>query len=112
MKRGEVWTVAGGGDYTGKPRPAVIVQDDRFADTRSITICGFTTDPTDVPLVRPLVQPSDANGLREPSRLMADKLTTVPRERLGRRVGVLAAGDLAALNSALLLFLGLAAPVR
>jgi mRNA interferase MazF len=47
MKRGEVWTVSGGKDYAGKPRPAVIVQDDSFDATDSITICAFTTDPTD-----------------------------------------------------------------
>ncbi len=50
MKRGEIWTAAGGKDYAGKPRPVVIVQDDRFAGTDSITICAFTSDPTDAPL--------------------------------------------------------------
>jgi mRNA-degrading endonuclease toxin of MazEF toxin-antitoxin module len=24
LRRGEIWTVAGGADYAGKPRPAVI----------------------------------------------------------------------------------------
>ena len=31
MNRGEIWTVAGVPAYAGKPRPAVIVQDDAFA---------------------------------------------------------------------------------
>ena len=31
MKRAEIWTVAGGSDYAGKPRPAVIIQDDVFS---------------------------------------------------------------------------------
>jgi PemK-like, MazF-like toxin of type II toxin-antitoxin system len=44
MKRGDVWTVAGGKDYAGKPRPVVIVQDDSFDATDSITICALTTD--------------------------------------------------------------------
>ena len=52
MSRGEVWTVSGGKDYAGKPRPVVIVQDDSFDATDSITICAFTTDPTDAPLFR------------------------------------------------------------
>jgi hypothetical protein len=55
MKRGEVWTVSGGGPYTGKPRPSVIVQEDRFQATNSITLCAFTTDPTEAPLLRMLV---------------------------------------------------------
>ena len=50
MRRGEVWTVSGGRDYAGKPRPVVIVQDDAFDATDSITICAFTTDPTEAPL--------------------------------------------------------------
>ena len=33
MKRGEIWTVSGGSDYAGKPRPAVILQDKRFDAT-------------------------------------------------------------------------------
>ena len=108
MKRGEVWTAAGGKDYAGKPRPVVIVQDDRFAATASITICPFTSDPTDAPLLRLVVAPSDLNGLRTTSRLMVDKITTVAREKLGNRLGTLAREDMVRLNRAILIFLGLA----
>ena len=108
MKRGEVWTVSGGAAYTGKPRPAVIVQEDRFESTSSITLCAFTTDPTDAPLLRMLVEPSDRNGLAGASRLMVDKVTTVPKSRLGRRVGKLDDEDVVRLNRALTVFLGLA----
>lgn len=45
MKRGEVWTAAGGPDYAGKPHPVVVLQDDRFEDTKSITVCPLTTNP-------------------------------------------------------------------
>ena len=76
MKRGEIWTVAGGTDYAGKPRPAVVIQDDRFDATGSITICVFTTDPTDAPLFRVAVDPTPANGLVVSSRAMVDKITT------------------------------------
>lgn len=109
MKRGEIWTVAGGRDYAGKPRPAVIVQDDRFDATDSITLCAFTTDPTDAPLFRLLVVPEERNGLREPSRLMVDKLTTVRRAKLGTRIGRLGDEDLVRLNRVIVVFLGLAA---
>ncbi|MEN8474026.1 type II toxin-antitoxin system PemK/MazF family toxin, partial [Brucella abortus] len=76
MKRGEIWTVGGGKDRAGKPRPAVIVQDDRFDATGSITICAFTTNETNVPLVRLAVEPNERNGLRSVCRLMVDKITT------------------------------------
>jgi mRNA interferase MazF len=112
VKRGEVWTVAGGADYAGKPRPAVVVQDDDFSKTRSITICLFTTDATEAPLFRIRVEPSEENGLRQSSALMVDKLTTVPRDRLGARVGRLEASDVLRMNQAIMVFLGLARSQR
>ena len=93
MKRGEIWTAAGGKDYAGKPRPVVVIQDDRFEGTASVTICAFTTDPTDAPLFRLQVEPSEANSLREPSRLMVDKITTVARDKLGSKIGCLDEAD-------------------
>ena len=112
MRRGEIWTVAGAGDYAGKPRPAVIVQDDSFLETGSVTICGFTSDPTDAPLFRILVEPNEQNGLRASSRLMADKITTVAKTRVGHRIGQLDAGDMVRLDMAMLVFLGLAGSPR
>jgi mRNA interferase MazF len=110
MKRGEIWTVAGGKDYAGKPRPVVILQDDRFDKTDSITVCAFTTDRTDAPLFRLLVEPSESNGLRATCRLMVDKITTVPKSRVGYRIGRLADEDIVRMNRAAMVFLGIAAP--
>jgi mRNA interferase MazF len=110
MRRGEVWTVAGGKDYAGKPRPVVVLQDDRFDATASITVCAFTTDPTDAPLFRLLVEPNAINGLRAPCRLMVDKVTTVPKSKIGSRLGRLDEADILRLNRAVLVFLGLAGP--
>lgn len=110
MKRGEIWTVAGGKDYAGKPRPIVILQDDRFDGTDSITVCAFTTDTTEAALFRLVVEPSESNGLRASCRLMVDKITTVPKSRIGARVGRLADEDMVRLNRAALVFLGIAAP--
>jgi mRNA interferase MazF len=107
MKRGEIWTVAGGPAYTGKPRPAVIVQDDRFDANDSIIVCPLTRDPTSAPLFRLPVEPTTENGLQAPCRLMVDKVTAVPRTRLGKRVGALSRDELKALNRALFVFLGL-----
>ena len=108
MKRGEIWTLAGAGSYAGKPRPAVVLQDDRFDKTDSITVRAFTTDPTDAPLFRLPIEPSEANGLRAPCRLMADKITTVRKARIGSYVGGLADEDIVRLNRAVLVFLGIA----
>jgi mRNA interferase MazF len=110
VKRSEIWTVAGGKNYAGKPRPVVILQDDRFDMTDSITICAFTTDPTDAPLFRLRVEPNESNGLSVVCRLMVDKITTVPKSKMGARVGRLADEDMVRLNRAVLVFLGIAAP--
>ena len=112
MKRGDIWTVAGGNDYAGKPRPVVIVQDDSFDATGSITICAFTTDRTEAPLFRLQVEPNDGNGLRAPSQLMVDKITTVPKSKVATRVGRLDDEDVVRLNRAMLVFLGLAGSQR
>jgi mRNA interferase MazF len=108
VKRREIWTVAGGGAYTGKPRPAVIIQDDRFDANDSIIVCPLTTDPTEAPSFRLAIDPTGENGLRVTCRLMVDKVTAVPRSRLGRRLGTLTAAETTALDRALVVFLGLA----
>jgi mRNA interferase MazF len=109
MRRGDIWTVAGRKDYAGKPRPVVIVQDDTFAATDSITICAFTTDETEAPLFRLPVAPNARNGLRTTCRLMVDKITTVPKSKVGTRIGRLDDEDVVRLNRAIVVFLGLAA---
>jgi mRNA interferase MazF len=112
LRRGEIWTVAGGKDYAGKPRPAVIIQDDSFDATESITICAFTSDETDAPLFRLPVEPNVRNGLGATCRLMVDKITTVPKTKVGARVGELDDEDILRLNQAVLVFLGLAVSPR
>ncbi len=112
MRRGDICIVAGGKDYGGKPRPAVIVQDDRFDGTDSITVCAFTTDATEAPLFRLPVEPNARNGLRMPCRLMVDKITTVPKAKIGARIGRLDDADILRLNQAVLVFLGLAVSPR
>jgi len=108
VKRGEIWTAAAGSGYVGKPRPVAIVQDDLFDATASVTVCAFTTDPTDAPLFRIPIDADDTTGIRQPSRLMVDKITTVPRSKLGERVGRLSDDDMTRLGRSIAVFLGLA----
>jgi mRNA interferase MazF len=108
VRRSEVWTAAAGTGYTGIPRPVVIIQHDRFDATDSVTVCAFTTDPTEAPLIRLPVVPDEYNGLREASSLMVDKITTVPRSKLGERIGRLADQDMLRLGRAVVVFFGLA----
>ena len=106
MRRGQIWTVAAG---SGKPRPVLIVQDDTFDATSSVTVCAFTTVLVDAPLLRIPVEPSPTNGLRQTSHLMVDKVTTVAKSKFGVQIGDLDPERMVRLNQALLVFLGLAA---
>ena len=108
MRRGELWTAAGSKHYAGKPRPVLVVQDDRFDATDSITICPLTSDPTEIPLLRVRLDPRSGSALAQPSSIMVDKLTTMPRSKLGQRIGAVSDTDMLALSRALVVFLGLA----
>ena len=107
MKRGSVWTVAGGSAYAGKPRPVVIVQVDMFDDLRSITFCPLTSETMEAGAVRPRIEPNSSNGLRGAAQVMIDRITTVPKDRLGKRIGALSDQDMVRVNRALVIFLGI-----
>jgi mRNA interferase MazF len=108
MRRGDVVVVAVTGDY-GKPRPAVIVQTDAFPETHaSIIICQMTTELADAPAFRVNIEPTERNGLRARSQIMADKPVTVRRERIGKVMGRLGDAEIGGLNKALAFVMGLA----
>jgi mRNA interferase MazF len=102
LRRGTVVTVASPGVYSGKPRPAVVVQADRWLQAHpSITLCPLTSTLMEAPLVRIAVQPSPRNGLHKLSQLMVDKLFTVPIQAIGEVVGQLEPQALVDLDLAL-----------
>ena len=112
MKRRDILTVSEGKDYPGKPRPVVIVQDDSFDATGSITICPFTTDETDASLFHWAIEPNQLHSLHAAPRMMVDKTTTAPTAKLGSRIGRLDDEDILRLNYAMLVFLGMAVSPR
>jgi mRNA interferase MazF len=102
MTRGQIVLVAAKGAYTGKPRPALIVQADLFNDTHaSIAICPITSDCIDAPLFRVTVPPGARTGLAVPSQVMVDKVVSVPRGAIGRAVGTCDVNEMAAVGDAL-----------
>lgn len=106
VRRGDLVVVAMQGDY-GKPRPGLIVQSDAFADLSSVTLLRLTTDLHHLPLTRITIQPSRANGLRFASQVMIDKTGTVPRSKIGQRIGRVDASTMRSVETALARFLGL-----
>lgn len=99
--------VAGAG-YAGKPRPCVVLQADEFDATDSITVCLLSSVDASAPLLRIPIAPTSENGLRKTTWAMADKVMTVRREHLGRRIGALADADITAIGRAIIVFLKLA----
>ena len=108
FRRGDVIIVAGGAGFAGKPRPAVIVQDDVFAELSTVVTLLFTTQEGGDPILRPEYSPSPENGLREPSRLMVHAPTTVRLSDVGGKIGQMTAGEMAEIDEKLLLLLGFA----
>ncbi len=100
-------TVALQGDF-GKPRPALIIQADQFADLGSVAILPITSRLVDAPLLRLTVEPAAENGLRVVSQIMLDKAMTVRAERIGPSIGQIDETAMIAVNRSLALFLGLA----
>jgi mRNA interferase MazF len=106
MKRGDVVTAVLPRAY-GKPRPALLIQDDAFEALPSATVLPITSELRDLPLLRIEVEPGPESGLKRPSQVMVDKAQTVPRTKLGRPVGALNAATLESVEEALARFLGL-----
>jgi mRNA interferase MazF len=107
VRRGELWTASAGQGYAGKPRPVLIIQDDRFDATDSITFCPLTTAAVDIPLLRIPLQPNKTNGLAVPSSVMIDKITTAHRSKLGQRIGKVSTTEMLQLERGLLVYLGM-----
>lgn len=105
MRRGDLVTVAVSGDY-GKPRPALIVQDDMFANLPSVTVLRLTSDLHDWPEFRITVKPTAGNGLKATSQIMLDKAVSVSREKVGKVIGSLDEVTMQAVNRGLAAFLG------
>jgi len=107
MKRGDLVTVALQGDY-GKPRPALIIQSDQFAELDGVTLALLTSDGSDSPLFRVDINPAPENGLRKPSQILLDKIMTVPRAKVGRVIGRVDSNTMVQVDRAIALFLGIA----
>lgn len=107
MRRGELWTAAAGQGYAGKPRPVLIIQDDRFDATDSVTVCPLTTSSVAIPLLRIPLQPNQINNLATPCSVMLDKITTVLRSKLGHCIGRVSTTEMPHIERGMLVFLGM-----
>jgi len=107
MRRGDIVAVVSPGSY-GKPRPAVVIQSDLFDEHPSVTILPLTSTLRNAPLFRVQIDPSEQNSLHSVSEVMVDKITTVPREKVGQVFGCLPKEEMVTIERAIALFLGIA----
>ncbi len=106
MKRGDLVTVAISGAF-GKPRPALIIQSDRFDETGTVTVLLISATLKHAPLIRLTVAPTPENGLRVLSQVMVDKAMSVKRERVGSPFGRLDDETVLSVTRSLAVFLGI-----
>jgi mRNA interferase MazF len=107
MTRGDLVTIAVQGDF-GKPRPALVVQSDRFDEHATVTVLLVSSALVDAPLFRVTVQPSAENGLQKPSQIMVDKTMTVRKDKTGEAFGRIDADTMVEVDRCLAVFLGIA----
>lgn len=107
MRRGDLVTVAVPGDF-GKPRPALVIQSDRFDEVGTVTVLLLSSTLVEAPLLRLTIDPTQQNGLRATSQIMIDKAMTVRRDRIGKSFGHVDDATLLATNRSIALFFGLA----
>lgn len=109
VQRGDIYTLDRARRLQRRTRPVVVIQDDRFDATASVTVVPFTTSQGEALLLQIPVQPSVRKCLAQYNHLMVDKVTTVPRANLVDLVGRLSDADVIRLNRALLFLVRLAA---
>ncbi|HML83184.1 MAG: type II toxin-antitoxin system PemK/MazF family toxin [Thiomonas sp.] len=108
VKRGDLITIALQGDY-GKPRPALVMQDDAFGALPSVSVLRLTSELRDWPLFRITVEPHASNGLQKTSQVMIDKPIAVPKTKIGQRIGRLDEASMQTVSAAFGRFHGLKA---
>lgn len=106
MRRGGIYTAAARGAYAGKPRPVLIIQDDRLDATASARSYLFMTGDVEAPLLLNADRADASHRRSTVSSLMIEKVTTVPRASLTHHIGRLSKSDLVKADRALLIFLG------
>jgi mRNA interferase MazF len=111
MRRGDVIIVSAKGDY-GKPRPGVVIQNDRLEDwVESVAVCFLTSDLANNRNLRVTIEPEVSNGLREVSQVQVEKIMTFPKEKIRGPVGRLSPEQMRAVDRGLLILFDLLPPI-
>ena len=109
LRRGDIWLVnfnpAQGSEQRGI-RPALIVQNDVGNEVSPVTIVAAISSVTKTYTINVEIKPSDS-GLEKDSVVKLNQIRTIDKKRLIKRLGRLDSSKMKAVNSALMLSLGL-----
>lgn len=90
------------GDYSGKLRPAVIVQrDSTLSESGGVTLCGLTSRIAATEPMRVLLTPGEGVGIDHPSMVMIDKILTIRRDGVRTVVGRVPPAKMVEIDAAL-----------
>lgn len=107
MNRGSV-VIATAPGFGTKPRPWVVMQSTGYLDIGTLILIPLTTDAADPPSpLRPSIAPDPINGLREISEAMTNLPIAIRSNKIHQHIGVLAQADIARIEQALVLILGI-----
>jgi mRNA interferase MazF len=106
VRRGEIWVIAGG-NYAGKPRPGIVIQDDSLSALHSVTVIPLTSHESDSGRIRVSISLEKPDGLTITSFAQVDKIMTVKAANVSKRIGALSLPELRAVERSLLNHLGI-----
>ncbi|TPG12406.1 type II toxin-antitoxin system PemK/MazF family toxin [Sphingomonas oligophenolica] len=102
IKRGDLVLAAGPGEFSGKPRPFVIVQSDSFNELHaSFAMCPVTSTTNGAHLFRIAIDASIDTVLDRNSEIQIDKIQSLRRQRVVRVIGAVPANIMTMVDDAL-----------
>jgi mRNA interferase MazF len=109
LRRGDIWLVnfnpTQGSEQRGI-RPALIIQNDVGNEVSPVTIVAAISSVTKTYPINVEIKPSES-GLEKDSVVKLNQIRTIDKKRLIKRLGRLDSSKMKAVNSALMLSLGL-----
>jgi len=106
LKRGNFVTIVMQGDF-GKPRPALIIQSEKFDQHATVTVLLVSSTLVEAPLLRITIEPDDSNGLEKTSQIMIDKCMTIKKDKIGHVLGSASHEAMIEVERCLSVFLGI-----
>ena len=108
IARGSIVLAAGPGDYTGKPRPFLVVQSDVFNEVhQSVTLCPLSTTVGGEALFRVSFDAGGDTGLMREGEVQVDKVQSLRRARVVKTIGHASASAMERVDQALRRWLAL-----